>query len=403
MGSILDALGSIAGSLGNAGGNGASWGGLLGAGYFDNDDVKQQKKYVAYLSRPGVSEKMDILSAEEGSSLLVEALVAVGADKTPETSLGKVYPIIKKRADEYQRNSSLPVAHETCPPKCGMDRVGCEKCLKRRLTVLEALYYVECPDEYYKKLNVSSAAKPVALKCSLCGAPVTAAMTKCDYCDTPVVGAGAQGSRVTARMNASPEQTAYDLIYEMQLETAEKLSNPDYRAATKALTLAAYSNIAFMTVKQKEDLIENSIVTSERIVKIKMTIADLHEMASIYHISVGTYLRSLFDGDQNVKTAAVYRNEQKLAREKQQRDEASAQRSREAQEQYARKKKANDEYWQRYQAARHAPQYCGGGGGGGGSGYCCGTCSFFNTNNARCAVHGYETDANGHCGHFKLK
>lgn len=363
--------------------------------------ASQNAVFCKYLENNAQGIDLNSMSLTERNALMKNALEQCGADKTPNTTLGQIYPIIMRQIEEREKNIALPTAHSTCPPQCGESRDECEKCLKRRLAILEALYYIDQPEEYKKRFgnNSQNRSKQLEMKCSLCGAPLTSSMKVCEYCDTPVLGtADNQSSYLSFTEYVPPEQAAYDLIYEVMMEGVDKMAEPEPKKVMTAVLTAACSQ-AGVSEFQIKTMIDQNYQQQLSIQRSKMTMADINYMANEYHISVSTYLRGLFEGDLNLQSAAVYRQNKKIQEETRRNKEEHERKMQAIRDDYARWKQRNDEFWERKRSIQTAPQYLAGGGGGDRRN--CGHC--VNYVDGYCAYKGQDTNATDYCGNYRMR
>lgn len=365
---------------------------LAQAGLDQSSELAQCTKFIqAYQSALSV-EGMD---EEAMNRATLDALKSCGAAETPNTLLGEIYPICEKRTNENAVNISLPTAHETCPAKCPNNRSKCGECLKERLAILEALNYAENPALYRQTANAQPPAAAGG-KCSLCGAPINGGVSVCEYCGTPVTGnaAGAFGASAgfVPSSTLPPEQQAYELIYRHQLSTINEMNEPEAKKVMINVQCAAsWSVCPTMSKAEMLKLTEQSINETMPLLKAKMSLSDLYFMADHYHMSVPTYLRGLFDGDPNLKTAAVFRKEQQEERERELRQQ-QAERDRQIREEKEAKLKQIQQENHRRQLDMINKKTSGyvAGGGGGGSSRCCGTCVHYMSASNRCTEHTYS-------------
>lgn len=347
-------------------------------------ELTQCTNFTQIITNAGNMEGMD---EEEKNKIILDALKSCGAATTPDTLLGEVYPILEKKAVEISANLKQPTAHETCPARCKTKRSECGRCLKERLEIIDALNYAENPALYRQS---ASAQPPAAAsnKCSLCGAPINQGASACDYCGTPVAGnaAGAVGvsSGFVPSSTMPPEQQAYELIYNHLQGVINEMNKPETRKAMINIQCAvAWSTCPTMSKAEILRITEQSANENLPLLKAKMSLSDLYFAAEYHHMSVTTYLRGLFNGDANLKTAAVIRQEENYARQREVREQ-----NRELQRQAdERRKQSEREFWERRQASYRPPQYAAGGGGGGGSRYCCGTCAHYMSGTNTCTEY----------------
>lgn len=414
MGLLTDFLNGFSGGDTNS-----SAGGIISS-LFNNftgmtKDFSQQISFSKCFISSADSGALYSMTQTEKYKLIKEALEKCGASSTPDTSLGAVYPLIMKSVNENEYNSSQPTAHETCPKECAQDRKECGDCLKKRLAALEALYYVDHPEEYNNRISAASpnSVNQIRTKCSLCGAPIDTSMKKCSYCDTPTTNVYDEAGSIflSSAQMVPPKQAAYDLIFSYQLASIEKMSSPEARKimVTIILALAAEQRLtlslqgALNDAHLKKDT-EAGYEKTINLLKVKMSMSDIHYMADVYHMSVGEYLRCLFDGDPNIMTAAVYRDKQQTEQAQALRKQQMEQERIRNQELYEKQKRANDEFWERRRASYVAPQYSGGGGGAGGGSYkCCGNCISYIASEGKCALDHYTNGASYSCGFFSLR
>lgn len=377
---------------------------LSGGGFIDNfiggmNASSQNAAFASYMEKVTQSGEIMAMDNTEKIDFFKKAIERCGGDKTPNTTLGKVYPAVVKMTEEARKNSLIPTPHSTCPEACTSNRDDCEKCLKRRLAIYEALYYTDNPEEYKKRFSSDGTpAKQLDLKCSLCGAPVSSSAKTCEYCDTPVQNT--LENRTTFLPVTSyipPEQAAYDLIYELRVETMGKLlNNKEYMEVMTAMYVALTCQAGLSEFEIRK-IINESYAKALNLEKEKMSVANIHFMAKEYNTSVSTYLRGLFDQNDLFKPYAHYRDDQAFkAQQEQRRKQMELQR-----EMYEKQKKRNDEFWERQRSLYRPPQYLGGGGGGGGDWHNCGHC--VNYVNGFCGYKQWKTNAADSCGNFSLR
>lgn len=365
-------------------------------------DLNQQLDFCNKLNASVSSTPLECMREEQKMVLLKRVLIECGADGTPGTTLGSVYPLIAEKADAAEKNSRLPTAHETCPQNCTGDRSGCQECLQKRLAVLEALYYADRPEEYKAKVTAARQkhSQGAGRKCSLCGAPITGSMRNCEYCGTPV--SLYEEAILSASQIVPPEQTAYDLIYQMQVEAAEKMAaEPDALKILTALQSAAAAEAkreGYISDAQIKQLTQEGFMKTIALMKVKMSLSELSYMAGIYNLSVGIYLRGLFENDPNLQTAAVYRDSQKMERESQEQKRRHEEQMQAIRDDYARWKKNSDEFWERKRQIQTAPKYLGGSSGT--PGRSCAGCRYFVLSSGYCAYKKTSVNAGDSCGAF---
>lgn len=338
--------------------------GLVG----DFSEVVQCTKFTEAFNNVGAFEGMN---ETEKNSFILNALESCGAATTPDTLLGEIYPIVVKAANENAVNLSQPVAHESCPAKCVHDRNTCGECLKARLEIFEALNYAEHPEEYRRIFNAAAQAPSS---------------------DASAEGELGASARFVPSSSMSPEQQAYELIYKHQQEEINTAYSPELKKVMINIQCAAsWSVCPTMPKAELLRLTEESINETLLLLKAKMSLSDLYYMADYYHMSVPTYLRGLFAGDPNLKTAAVLRKEQQAEREREIRQQ-QAERDRQIREEKEAKLKQIQQENHRRQLdmiKNKAPQYVAAGGGGGSS-RCCGTCVHYMSASNRCTEHTYS-------------
>lgn len=362
----------------------------------DASELVQCTNFVQTLQNKGVLEGLSDL---EKNSLIFDALKSCGAANTPNTLLGEIYPIVGNRFAKMEANALQPTAHETCPEICTSDRSECGECLKQRLVIIDALNYAETPELYRQS---ASAQPPASSKCSLCSAPISPSMSVCDYCGTPVAGNGAgafgASSGFVPSSTMPPEQQAYELIYKYQQKAVNEMFTPEAKKITINYQTSVYWTV-YQTMSKAEmfGLAEKTFNETAPLLKVKMSLAELYYMADYYHMSVTAYLRGLFAGDPNLKTAAVLRKEEQYEREKE-----VNRRNHEIQMQAMEQKaQRQQEYWKRQAELYRPPQY-GGGSGGGGYSRCCGRCIHYMSESNRCTEsHHWPSSASDSCGLFK--
>lgn len=382
-------------------------------------EITQCARFTECFNNTGAFEGMN---ETEKNAFILKALNDCGAANTPDTLLGEIYPIAVKEANENNANLSQPVAHGTCPAKCHKNRSTCGECLKTRLEILEALNYAERPEEYRRGFGAAAQAPTSGGdKCSLCGAPIGPSMSECDYCGTPVTGAAAGGAlgasaRFVPSSTMSPEQQAYELVYKYQLEELNSAYSPELKRV--AINIQCAASLTVCPTMSKTELLkltEESINNTLQLLKTKMSLSDLYFMAEHYHMNVPTYLRGLFEGDPNLKTAAVFRKEQQDERERETREEerretgAKLERERELRRQQQERDRQTRAETQaklkQIQQERHnrqlemisnnAPQYI--------SSHTCADCTYYSPGARKCAYKDQATNAGDSCGFFKWK
>lgn len=381
-------------------------------------DTAQQIAFTKYIN--SFANSGSDLGQDERLGLIKQALEHCGASTTPDTTLGEIYPYVVKMTDENLSNSKLPTAHSTCPKVCLKSREKCEDCLKKRLAILEALYYVDRPEEYKNKVS-AAAKKPQRQgesKCTLCGAHVNPSIKTCEYCGTPVSGVfdGGEPDFLSAAQIVPPEQTAYDLLYQYQLEEIELTYTPEFMKMNINLHWATtaerrqsidieYANhnkdgLWEKIKKESEEKINNHI----NALKVKMTMSDIYYMADMYHLSVGQYLRGLFENDPHLTTAPAYREAERQDLEDSRQREERRQNHELNMQRLERRRKLNQEEWKRRQESYRAPQYSGGSGPST-TGSCCGNCRYYMVYDNKCAYSEYRhpTGANDYCNNHRSK
>ena len=354
------------------------------------NEVAQCTKFIGCLTDLGANEGTNIA---EQKSCILNALDSCGAADTPDTLLGEIYPLAVKLVNEDAENLSQPVAHETCPAKCVKDRKTCGECLKARLVILEALNYAERPEEYLRIFNAAE-------------------------------GASDSSARFVPNNTMSPEQQAYELIYKYQQEDLDLTYSPELKKVMTNISCAtAWIVNPTMPKAALLKTAEESINENLQLQKAKMSLSDLYFAAEHYHMSIPTYLRGLFEGDLNLKTAAALRKEQQEQRE----SETGEQREREwenSQQQLARERELRQQQAERDRqlnaetqaklkqieqerhkrqlemTANNAPQYVAAGTG---VSRTCADCTYYSPGARKCAYKNQATNAGDSCGFFSWK
>lgn len=343
-------------------------------------ELSQCTNFTKGIENAGLVEGMD---EGERNARIFNVLKSCGAATTPDTLLGEIYPFMEKKANEYAENLSLPTAHETCPTKCSNYRSKCGECLKERLAILEGLNYAENPELYRQSYNAAGAFE---------------------------ASAGFVPSSTMA-----PEQQAYELIYNHKQKDLDFAYSPERKKVTINIACAT-GWIANPTMPKAMllKLTEESINEDLRLLKAKMSLSDLYFAADHYHMSVPTYLRGLFEGDPNLKTAAVLRKEQQEEREREigqetrerldrEREITQQQRERDRQlreETRAKLKQIEQEKHNRKleMIKNNPPQY-----GGVVTSRTCADCTYYSPGARKCAYKDRATNAGDSCGFFKWK
>ena len=344
------------------------FGDLLGglAGGFN--EVAQCTKFMASLTNFGAYMGLD---GAGQTAYLLNALESCGAADTPDTFLGEIYPIVKKNINEDSANISQPTAHECCPAECAYDRSTCEKCLKERLEILEALNYADRPEEYLRIFNT-------------------------------VEGSSAG---FVPNTTMSPEQQAYELIYNHRMKELDFMYSPERKKVMINVACAGSFVGAPMVPKAMRIALAEEQVNEElQLKKAKMSLSDLYFAADHYHMNVPAYLRELFNGSSGVKTAAMIRKEQQDEREREirqqelerDREYQQQKRERERQQSLERLKRTNNMIY-----SSGPPQYS--------AGYsnssCCGNCIHYMINANKCAYNQYKhpSGASDYCNNHRSR
>lgn len=413
MGFFTDMLNGLVGNNDSTASSSSSTGGffssLVSSFTGATQDVSQQIAFTKHIAASASDGAVYGMTQEEKFKLMRDAIEKCGAASTPNTALGEIYPLIIKRINEAEYNLSQPIAHETCPKECLRSREHCEECLQKRLAVLEALYYVDCPEEYKNRVSAApkNAGRQNKSKCPLCGAPVEPSMKTCAYCDTVVSNVYDEAGAIflSAAQAATPEQAAYDLIYPYQLEAAEDLASPETQKIfmTMSYAMAAEQRLelsmqgVYYDAELKKGLKE-AFEKTTNLAKVKMSMSDLHYMANEYHLSVGQYLRCLFNGDPNIQTVALYRENARMEKEQEERKK-QMERDRQAnEERLERQRKANADFWRRHQqhAVNSIVHYAE-------HERTCYDCTYYSPAAQACAQTNRSTNARDYCGLWKLK
>ena len=333
------------------------------------NEVAQCTKFMASLTNVGAYAGMD---AAGQSTYILNALDSCGAADTPDTFLGEIYPIVVKMVNEDGANISQPKAHESCPAECAYDRSTCDKCLKERLEILEALNYAEHPEEYLRIFNA------------------------------------AEGSSAGFVPNntMSPEQQAYELIYNHQMKDLDFMYSPERKKVMINISCAtAMVGAPTMPKAMVLKLSEESINENLQLQKAKMSLSDLYFAAEHYHMSVPAYLRELFNGGSGLKNAAMIRKEQQDEIESELRKQ-ELERDREYQQQkFERERQESLERQKRINNMIHSsgpPQYVAAGGGGSS---CCGNCIHYMIKDNKCAYNQYRhpSGASDYCNDHRSR
>lgn len=373
-------------------------------GFIDNfisgmNASSQNAAFARYMEKATQSGEILAMSNTEKTDFFKRAIEHCGADKTPNTTLGRIYPTVVKMTEDARKNSLIPTPHSTCPQGCTFKRDNCENCVKRRLAIYEALYYIDSPEEYKKRfLPSGEPAQQFDLKCSLCGAPVSSSVKNCEYCDTPVQNTLENKTTfLPITSYVPPEQAAYDLIYQVRVEAMENMiQNKDFMDVMTAMYVAIASQTGLSEFEIRK-IINESYAKALKFEKEKMSVGNIHFMAKEYNTTVSTYLRGLFDQNDMFKPYAHYRDDQEFkAQQEQRRKQMELQR-----EMYEKQKKRNDEYWERQRSLYRPPQYVGGGGGGSSDWHNCGHC--INYVDGFCGYKQWKTNASSSCGHYSLR
>ena len=331
------------------------------------NEVAQCTKFMASLTNVGAYAGMD---AAGQSTYILNALDSCGAADTPDTFLGEIYPIVVKMVNEDGANISQPKAHESCPAECAYDRSTCDKCLKERLEILEALNYAERPEEYLRIFN------------------------------------SAEGSSAGFVPNTtmSPEQQAYELIYNHQMKDLDFMYSPE-RKKVMINMICAGSLVGAPTIPKamRLKLAEEQVNEELQLKKAKMSLSDLYFAADHYHMNVPAYLRELFNGSSGVKTAAMIRKEEQdkieseLRKQELERDREyyEQKRERERQQSLERLKRTNNMIY-----SSGPPQYVGAGTS---VSRTCADCTYYSPGARKCAYKNQSTNAGDSCGFFSRK
>ena len=181
-----------------------------------------------------------------------------------------------------------------CPSNCAIAGNACSVCQPYKKKLIDAVYHVDHLDEYYARYEVVStpqAASGGTTHCTHCGAN-SADPYICEYCGSKLAEAPVSSGKIqvsAASEIPNPIMEAQDIIWERYSVVIKQFgSNMFKNSAVKGSLIGDL----FSQLLSSED--ETDEETSA--LGAKMSESEIREAASLYKVSVGTYLTGLDNG-----------------------------------------------------------------------------------------------------------
>lgn len=163
-----------------------------------------------------------------------------------------------------------------CPGSCAIGPGACTECLPYKEKLKDALYNVDHMEEYYARYEVVSSVSTGTTACPHCGAP-SADRFVCEYCGMQITADDGKIRVTSANEIPDPIIEARDIIYERHRNIVEKDSAQDSGGILSWLF----------------DLLDGD--ASDGIGE-RMSRDEIVEAASLYSVSVSSYLNGLDNG-----------------------------------------------------------------------------------------------------------
>lgn len=282
-----------------------------------------------------------------------------------------------------QSAAQKPKPGDLCPADCLADADDCENCMGCQKMLEEYLLQIDQMEQASKSQSGQVTAEPEkSNKCVLCGAPIEAGEKECPYCGT------AYEFLKKGHINGPVSKDVF-------LDELGKAAKCMFFTKV-AIMQAEYSGYMDMFVELSQmgfmDALQGRTLLLEG---LNLSGGEVYEDADRQGMSCAEYLRALIKGN------LVSSRYQRVL----QREERNAQIEREKNEKVHEIRKEQIEREGRIRA-QSVPKYSGGGGGGGGSRSCCGNCSNYMPQAARCALDPdspFQVNATGFCGSYRSK
>lgn len=358
-------------------------------------DLSQRRQFneLYQANQPLVATQADILAY----SKRVAETVAVN---TPDTTVGQIYTELC-RFEEYSKKEK---PHISCLNFCLMDKSMCEECMARRIKAMNAITLIENPQEYRNQFVVGNGTGGAAIKCSLCGAPVPAGSTVCEYCGTTVEFGG--GNKIHVESEADIPNVVM-AAYELVQAEVDRLS--DYLSGCGIVDVLTKMYECFMVdIEGNGQYIANyrqNMYAAYQLKKKPMTYSQINSTAQKYGLDISSYLIAYLTQEPDIYNATEYAaNEQaiKLNEEAKQRRAEQNRRLEEIKQRAMQSKKEIDAIVTQSRQ-RSMSNYGYNGGGGGSSRKCCGTCANYIDSINKCSYESelsFTRNANDFCGKY---
>ena len=181
-----------------------------------------------------------------------------------------------------------------CPSNCAIAGTACSVCQPYKKKLIDAVYHIDHLDEYYDQYEVVStpqASSGGTTHCTHCGAN-SANPYVCEYCGSQLSETSVSSGKIqvsAASEIPNPIMEAQDIIWERYSVVMKQFgSNMFKNSAVKGSLIGDL----FSQLLGSED--ETDEETSA--LGAKMSEAEIREAASLYNVSVGTYMTGLDNG-----------------------------------------------------------------------------------------------------------
>lgn len=288
-----------------------------------------------------------------------------------------------KLQSRAQAAAQKPKPGAFCPADCLADADDCENCMACQKVLEEYLSQIDKMEQATKSQSGQmTAEEEKPNKCVLCGAPIEAGEKECPYC-----GTGYEFLK-KGHINGPVSKD----VFLDELGKAAKCM-----LLTKiAIMQAEYSGYMDMFVELSQmgfmDALKGRTLLLEG---LNLSGGDVYKDADEQGMSCAEYMKSLIKG-----TLVSSRYQRVLQREK---ENAQIEREKNEKIHAIRKEQMEREGKMRVQSVA---KYSVGGGGGGGSQSCCGNCSNYMPQAARCALNpnsSFQVNATGFCASYRSK
>ena len=181
-----------------------------------------------------------------------------------------------------------------CPSNCAIAGTACSVCQPYKKKLIDAVYHIDHLDEYYDRYEVVSTPQTVSggtTHCTHCGAN-SADPYVCEYCGSQLSEAPASSGKIqvsAASEIPNPIMEAQDIIWERYSVVIKQFGSNMFKNSAVKGSLIGDLFSQLLGAEDEADE-ETSALGS------KMSEAEIREAASLYNVSVGTYLTGLDNG-----------------------------------------------------------------------------------------------------------